>query len=189
MKNLPVANLKIQFKLGSNIWETYTQSNGYFSITNAIPLEATYSQIFQHPRWKITMENSTSPISYTLGTVQDAWHNNTDKTFTTYSYAEFPVYEILRAVNYYYNGNHSIRTWHYDEGIRIRALTKENETSNGYFTYSYMQTMNRKGIGEQVQSCMNWDISQCMEKEADIQNSIRFIDLFKKAMHHMSDII
>lgn len=134
MKNLPVANLKIQFKLGSNIWETYTQSNGYFSITNAIPLEATYSQIFQHPRWKITMENSTSPISYTLGTVQDAWHNNTDKTFTTYSYAEFPVYEILRAVNYYYNGNHSIRTWHYDEGIRIRALTTENQY-NGYFSY------------------------------------------------------
>ena len=136
MKNLPVANLKIQFKLGSNIWETYTQSDGYFSITNAIPLEAYYSEIFQHPRWKITLENSTSPISYTSGTVQDVWHNNTEKTFNSYSYAEFSVYEILRAVNYYCNGNHSIRRWYYDEGIRIRALTKENETSNGYFTYS-----------------------------------------------------
>lgn len=132
--NAPIHNLKVQFKLGSNIWETYTQSNGYFSITNFIPLEASFGYTFQHPRWKITYENSVAPITTIWGTV-DYWWKNTSEVYLQPS-SVHPEYEIHRAVNYFYNGDHPIRTWHYDEGIRIRALSRTDENANAYFSYS-----------------------------------------------------
>lgn len=130
----PMQNLKVQFKLGSNIWETYTQSNGYFSITNLIPLEASFGYTFHHPRWKITFENNTAPITTTWGTVEDWWRNTSEVYLEPGS--SHPTYEIHRAVNYFYNGSHSVGKWYYNEGIRIRAISRTDASANAYFSYS-----------------------------------------------------
>lgn len=134
MDKLPLENLKLQFRLGSNIQETYTGSNGFFNITATIPDEASFIAVYNHAKWKITSENSTSPITFNFGTVQDVWKDGNDIYRQVISGS--PYMEIHRAVNYYYNGSHSVRTWHYDDGIRIRALSREGEKELGYFSYS-----------------------------------------------------
>lgn len=102
MGKLPLENLKLQFQLGSNIHETYTGSNGNFNITATIPDEASFIAVYNHEKWKITSENSTSPITHNLGTVQDVWKDGND-IYRQMS-SNSPCMEIHRAVNYYYNG-------------------------------------------------------------------------------------
>lgn len=133
--NAPIHNLKIQFRLGSNIWETYSQSNGYFSITNFIPLEASFSYCFHHPKWKITYENSTTPITDVWGTA-DYWWGDGSQDIYLQPGASYPQFEIHRAVNYFYNGSHSIEKYFYNEGIRIIASSDTNSSANAYFYYS-----------------------------------------------------
>ena len=111
-------NLKIRFQLGSNIWNTYVQPNGAFSITDAISTAASYRHVFQHPKWKLTNDNSTSPLQINWGDVSDWWSSINDTPIMSPSSSDVR-YSVLPAVNYYYYGTHSIRTWYYDEGIRI----------------------------------------------------------------------
>lgn len=133
-KAYPQINLKQRFQLGSNIWETYTQSNGFFSITAEIPTTAMYSHVFQHPRWKITRESTMEPISIPWGTVADKW-KSTNKIYLQ-PVASIPVYQIHPAVNHFYNGSHAMREWYYESGIRIRAMDRTDASANAFFTYS-----------------------------------------------------
>ncbi len=127
-------NLKIRFQLGSNIWDTYVQEDGFFSITEAISSAATYKNVFQHPRWKITSPNSTSPAIITWSTVSYYWNNVND--IPTFSPTSIPsYYSVLPAVNFYYYGSHSIRTWYYDSGIRITmaGVNSEDGTAASFY--------------------------------------------------------
>lgn len=134
-KLVPQANLKQRFQLGSNIWDTYTQSNGYFSITAPIPYEARYSIITEHPRWKITNEYNTAPFIFTWGSVAKYWP--TPDTHIKLCPASSELnFELNPIVNYYFNGAHGIRTWYYKEGIRIIASYQNSETTSAEFYYS-----------------------------------------------------
>lgn len=131
-KNVGVPNLRIRFQLGTNIYETYTQSNGYFSITNDIPATATFNFVHQQVKWKITPENSTTPIVESMGTV------GSNNNITAVYYLQLPTLEIHRAVNYYMSGVHGLTVCYYASGgIRIRALSySSGTTTTGYFSYS-----------------------------------------------------
>ena len=131
---VPLENLKIRFQLGSNIYDTYTQSDGSFSITEAIDASASFMHILQHPRWKITPNNSTSPKSVTWGTVEEYWSEKDEIFQGVLSVPSY--YETLPAINYYYSRKHSIRTWYYDSGIRIKIAGETNASASASFTYS-----------------------------------------------------
>lgn len=134
-KSVPQASLKQRFQLGSSMWDTYTQANGYFSITAQIPNEATYYHVFQHPRWKITMEDATSPYISNWGLVGSRWSTSNNMSMTCTS--AVPAYEINPAVDYYYHGTHAIGTAYYDSGIRIIAALRSGNGVWGLFSSSY----------------------------------------------------
>lgn len=131
--NVPQANLKQRVQLGSNIWEDYSDSNGYFMMEGQIPNEATYYHVFQHPKWKITTASSTSPHVVNWGSVGTWWPYFGSWAITMHPTSSLPIYLINPAVNYFYNGSHSISTWSYADGIRIIALAETPEYTNGSF--------------------------------------------------------
>lgn len=136
-KHIPQKNLKIKFQLGSNIWETYTQSDGSFSITQTIPTDASVSVVYQHPRWKITRENSTAPHATSFGTVSRMWGDDLSSVALFYYGSNVPANALHSAIDFYYNGSHSIRTWHYsDDGIRVIAMERTDQNANAAFYYS-----------------------------------------------------
>lgn len=95
---------------------------------------ANFGYVFQYSHWKITDENTTSPITIVSSTVDFWWKNLTDTYFRVRSTDN--RYAIHRAADFYFNGSHAIRTWRYDSGIRIRSLSTKDEYGSGYFTYS-----------------------------------------------------
>lgn len=136
---LPLGNVKQRFQLGSAIWDVYTDhENGYFSITLAVSDAASYTHIYQHPKWKITTDSSTAPISDYCGTVGDRWPplSSSKDRLAMGVWLPDAVCEINCAVDYYYNGYHFILTSGYKEGIRIIASGKSNSSVNGSFYYS-----------------------------------------------------
>lgn len=128
---VPLANLKIQFNAGSRIFDTYTLTDGSFSITNTIPIGSTIKLVFQHPKWKVTTEDSTSPYVYYHGVVDDIYDGVMFFAFAL-RLNECPVCEVHRAVNYYYHGSHNVRKWSYNdgEGIRLIASRLAHEDPN-----------------------------------------------------------
>lgn len=132
--DIPLHNLKIEIKLGSNIWSTYTQSNGFFRINESIPDEATFGYVFYHTKWKITRENTTTPITVTGANLRFWWGDLPEAYFRLGSTSSH--FEIHRAANFYFNGSHSVRTWLYDSGIRIRSMFAANDATKADFTYS-----------------------------------------------------
>lgn len=135
-KKVAQPTMKQRFQLGSSIWETYThREDGYFAIRAAIPNEASYSHVFQSPRWKITPESSTSPIVTSYGTVAENWPYSA--SVVNMCPANPTVeYSINRAVDYFYYGEHQIPKWNYDDGIRIIAATNPSTEYDAVFTYS-----------------------------------------------------
>lgn len=136
-KHIPQKNLKFRFQLGSNIWETYTQSDGTFSITNTIPLNAEVSIVYQHPYWKITRESSTSPHVTKFGTVSSRWGSNYSGVATFYYGSSVSANALHSPIDFYYNGWHLIRTWLYqNDGIRVIAMERTDPDANAAFYYS-----------------------------------------------------
>lgn len=136
-KHIPQKNLKFRFQLGLNIWETYTQSDGTFSITNTIPTNATVSIVYQHPYWKITRESSTSPHSTSFGTVASNWGSDLSRVVLFYYGSTVPANALHSPINYYYNGRHSIQTWLYEnDGIRVIAMERTDPNATAEFYYS-----------------------------------------------------
>lgn len=139
---VPQSNLKQQIQNGSNIHSTYTDANGYFSFKNSsyiIPLissNATYSHVFQHPKWKITPEGSTAPITIACTKVGQRWPDYGGDMHINYKDLTQPEYVVSLAVDYYYHGNHSIPRAGYDSGIRIRMMNNSSFDADGTFTYS-----------------------------------------------------
>lgn len=148
--NVPQANLKQRVQLGSNIWETYSNATGYFMMEGQIPNEATYYHVFQHPKWKITTATSTSPHVVNWGSVGTWWPYFGSWAITMHPTSSLPIYLINPAVNYFYNGSHSISTWSYTSGIRIKAMAEEPTTAGGHFYgqmsgEAYIEIFNNQG--------------------------------------------
>lgn len=131
---VPVPNVKVRYSLGSRTWETFTNDNGEFSIVS-VPAEANLSFIFQTNKWKVTTENSTAAYTMSRGVHQP---NHAEANF--YGCVSFPVMEVHRAVNFYYNYSHAVPVYSYESGIRVIVLnTPYIENTNnvvGRFTYS-----------------------------------------------------
>ncbi|MBE6333814.1 MAG: hypothetical protein E7071_03195 [Bacteroidales bacterium] len=128
----PLHNLKVKFQLGSVSWEIYTSSNGSFIIRDSIPKEATFNMIFFHPKWKITKEESATPITYNNGTIEELWGNTTHHR-VAYKLSSRPVFECHCAVNHFYYSNHGITKPTSSNGIRIEASKITESDTNGYF--------------------------------------------------------
>lgn len=134
-KKVPQVNLKQRFQLGSNIWDVYTDSRGDFFIPKGVPLDASYSHLFMHERWKITWDDSTIPYIETWGrTIREYWGSTS--TISTCPTGGVPAYEIHPAVNYYFKGPHAVSTWYYESGIRIEAHTRPGDGVLASFVYS-----------------------------------------------------
>lgn len=128
-------NLKLRFQLGSNIHDTYVQQSGLFSITEAISTAASFKHVFQHPKWKLTYNNSTNPIEINWGEVS-YWWPNANSTPVMSPGSSNVQYDVLPAVNFYYSGSHSIRTWYYESGMRI-IIACENSGSSTTASFYY----------------------------------------------------
>ncbi len=127
-------NLKVRFKLGSNIYDTYVQQDGFFSVTGAINTSFSHNHVFQHPKWKITNASDSAPTIFNWGTVSLKWHSIDDIPVMIPNSSP-SYYAVLPAVNFYYNGSHSIRTWHYNSGIRIimTGVVSENNSPASFY--------------------------------------------------------
>ena len=133
-KRVPVPHLKVRTQLGSNILDYYTDDNGRFNVALNISDDALVGFVFQHARWKLTTETSTSPRIGWKGTVGGFYENASCPVI--FDAPSDQLYEVHRAVDFYYNSSHSIRTWHYDSGIRIIVSSESSSEANAYFTYS-----------------------------------------------------
>ena len=140
---VPVENVKVTYTLGSSTYATYwTDENGGFptyyeawvlsALTGlgelrrySIPDNAITNFFFQHDKWTITAQSSTTPILIQhvfYGLIEDGY------------YLDFlegghwaPVFETHRAANFFFNGSHWIdRPTH---SIRIAA---SHMHPNGY---------------------------------------------------------
>lgn len=133
--DVPFANLKVRFQLGSNIWDYYTDANGYF-VTERIPVDAAFSFIFQHTSlWKITKENSTSPVSNNYGNISSIWGSRPEISWTFWD-ASCHRYTIHRAISYYYFGGSGGVPMLYSGGVWIKEMSGENQPSYmGYTMY------------------------------------------------------
>lgn len=136
-KRIPIGNFKQRFQLGSNIWETYTQMDGTFSITAPIPDEAIYYHVFQHSRWKVTDDLSTSPTIIPWCEVNYKLNWPTTDTFMEISPGYGGHYDLQACIAYYYGGLHGIRTSYVEGGLRIIDSSEINSSANASFHYNY----------------------------------------------------
>lgn len=110
----PVANLKIRFRVGSNISDITTTSSGYFAVTtnSSCSVEA----VFQDSRWKITSSSSTSPITLTIPEISSSWVNGNSITLDN------DLVTSHLALNAYYYLPHPIPVLYETNGIRIKLI-------------------------------------------------------------------
>ena len=80
------------------------------------------------------MENNATPIVITWGTVASNWSDQSE-VYMSLEYSR-PVYEIHRAVSFFYFGSHEIPKHYCDEGIRIKALNYEDPETSAFFSYA-----------------------------------------------------
>ena len=135
---LPLGNLYLQFKLGSNIWSLYTGVEGDFNTLFEIPDEAQLTYQLKHPKWNLScmLEGAPIPIGFFSGTVCSnigrEWGNG-DFFLTSY-YNEMACH---RALNYYYNVLHLLTRITYENpGINVIIYAASNNAINGSFSYS-----------------------------------------------------
>lgn len=122
--NLAMINLKVRFQVGSNIVTAYTNQNGRFQVT--VVEGSSASCVYERSQWKITESNSTTPIQQYLGNVEDF---GTNGLFILTSRESI----IHMAVNYYFNGTHSIGLPSCNDVLRI-IMTRTIHLGDGCFT-------------------------------------------------------
>lgn len=129
-REVPLANLQIRFQYGSNTMTTYTRDDGSFTILfKNSPVNTLFSCVFINDKWKITEEDSTKPITV-INRIEDVDQCNFSLDFLT-----SPFVEIHRAVNFFYNGSHTVPKWYYEAGMRLIACPYEKKDVSGEFYY------------------------------------------------------
>lgn len=133
---VPVPRVKVRFHLGSNVVEVDADGNGRFGIAaSRVPAGASWELVFQNSKWKVTREGSTVPKSFFQGDVyqDNFWADESNVVGIDFTPLDAT---ILKALNYYYYGNHGLKKWEYDGGIRVISNSNSNGSYNGLFTYS-----------------------------------------------------
>ncbi len=116
---VPVPGLKITSNKSTYSWNDWTDENGYFSIRALFGSD--FKITFQAANWKITEENSTTPIVKQFN--ETVIYNSSTPMVMEYD-EENRHFELARGVYYLYHGNHSITPMSYSEnGIRIEACS------------------------------------------------------------------
>lgn len=134
-KYVPMAYLRIRYQLGSKRYEATTGNDGRYSISTTVPADASLYLLFQYDdKWKITPESTTRPITELLGSHYEIYTRNDFDVYV--KERATPHYEIHRAANFYMNGRHSVPTYYYKTGLRIRAIGRTDDKNNGFFSYS-----------------------------------------------------
>lgn len=112
---VPLGNVKVMLTYDINTDFYYTNSSGFVSMCpNFIDFPSSqYSSlnvvlILESDDWIIAGDSSSSPIHHYLGTTGALWFSSTPTTFTSIRTSNTTEYEIYRAVDYYFNANHSL---------------------------------------------------------------------------------
>ena len=133
---LPMSNLNLMFKVGSNNWNVFTRFDGSFDTPSDVPDEAVLMYALQHDRWKIIYDNITIFNLPYFGWICDNIGNEwgTGDFYLTSVDNEMACH---RAIEYYYYDVHEIPTRILgDGGIKVRVSALSNSEANGTFTYS-----------------------------------------------------
>ena len=112
-ENVPLAHLKVRFQIGSSIIDRITNSNGSFSYnyTNGTTVQA----ILQNDKWNITNTSSTNPITINITSLFTSGSNNIE--------IDNDICPVLRALDYYYYGNHEVVITNNSSLIRVKILS------------------------------------------------------------------
>ncbi len=119
-RNVPMANIKISWGLGSAFRTDFTDAAGFFSFEIPIPWNPSFNSIntdftftYQDPqsKWKITTEGSTSPHSVVVNAKLGLWsvwdtgpHPPGYSPDITLPTGNRQANEIWRAANFFFNG-------------------------------------------------------------------------------------
>ena len=134
----PVPGLKVRAGSGSSQQICYTDVDGVFTLSiNYLPFPTVeFYYEFCSDKWKVVRGQNTYPCTSSVKQIGDYWERTTTETVDFYNDFDLPDYEITRAMYYFYNGNHSIRQWTNENGIRIVTNKYSNSSILGSFTYS-----------------------------------------------------
>ncbi len=155
---VPVPGLKMEAGYGSDHRECYTDNEGMFSLEiNAVNFSfVKFWATFASDKWKIVSRDSSVPRSSGAYNIADYWDEAADEIVEIRRKVDLPEYEIVRAMYYFYNGDHNIRTWSYEDGIRVVTRLNSNSSTLGSFTYSnsgtpaFITIYNELTIGERM---------------------------------------
>ncbi len=100
-KDVPMANFRVELRLGSQIWSATTTSLGGFQISQMVPADAVLYFIFRGNRWKITPNNSTSVVTEQWGNLYDMYEM-CGMIFNRPALRPDSRYEIHRAANHFF---------------------------------------------------------------------------------------
>uniref|UniRef100_UPI0040561228 hypothetical protein n=1 Tax=Alistipes sp. TaxID=1872444 RepID=UPI0040561228 len=166
---VPVPGLKMEIGYGSNHQVCYTDSEGMFSFEiNAINFSfVKFWATFASDKWKIVRGNSTTPRSSGAHNIADYWSMDTTEIVELRRDFDMPDYEITRAMHYFYNGNHYVPKWSYDDGIRIVTNIFSPEGNLGLFTFpsngnpAFITIYNDLKLRRYVHPESTWEYEDC----------------------------
>lgn len=112
---VPLGNVKVMLTYDMNTEFYYTNSSGFVSMCPSF-IDFPSSQysllnvvlILESDDWRIAGNSTSGPIHHYLGTTGVFWFSSSPTTFTSIRTSNTTEYEIHRAVNYYFNANHSL---------------------------------------------------------------------------------
>lgn len=135
----PLSNLRIRLIKGSRVENLSTNDRGYVEFVSNISPSSNVQCLFHDKSWKIANTRKSAPVSQSLGTLSEVFSKNGMVIGPKKIIAknkDYPYYQIQRAANFYYYGNHVFGDrYYYKNGIRIVA-EKANSNENSNFYYS-----------------------------------------------------
>lgn len=123
-RNVPIANLSLQFRSGSSTIATiHTDKNGSCRIpdTSVMSDLVTLHFVFRDPngQFNLVVRDSSVPIVKNMGTLRDISAYYGSLNIVVGGSSAEPHYAIYRAVNYYYNVAHPIPLATYSGGTNV----------------------------------------------------------------------
>ncbi len=106
-RDIPLANLRVRFYLGSFYRDSATNNGGWFTSNGDVYPSSSIVVFFENKYWKISVKANPATLTYWTGVIeQNLVDSNT--VHLRLSDTLYPLFETHRAVNFYFYGNHNI---------------------------------------------------------------------------------
>ena len=135
-----IGGLSLRFQYGSFIVYGATSNDGSFTVTDIIPDGATfycsYSRAWQ---WEIRANNSTQPVQYFFGSIEDVLGTGVQYNYNLSLYPSVtgPTNQISRAISFYFRAYpHDVTPVSLGTPIIIKAMDDNNNNQNGNTVFS-----------------------------------------------------